>query len=171
MKKINKTGGFTLIELLVVIAIIGILSSVVLVSLNSARGKGKDTRVMSDINQIRTQLESDFTSNYDSSFDGTTGNISATNNYLIAENDLSSQGSAGIATVSTGAALNTFLTSGVADGLVVLVDNKLPSSSHVNAYALYGRLSTGSYFCVSSDGKTNPSVLPTVTASVSCPTP
>ncbi len=55
MKSSNR--GFTLIELLVVIAIIGILSSVVLASLNSARVKGRDARRISDIKQIQLALE------------------------------------------------------------------------------------------------------------------
>ena len=49
--------GFTLIELLVVIAIIGLLSSVVLTSLNSARVKARDVRRVSDLHQIQTALE------------------------------------------------------------------------------------------------------------------
>ncbi len=56
MKK-NTNRGFTLIELLVVIAIIGILSSVVLASLNSARNKGADAAVKSNLSNIRAQAE------------------------------------------------------------------------------------------------------------------
>ena len=55
MKKYSK--GFTLIELLVVIAIIGILSSVVLASLNTARNKGTDAKTKTELGQIRASAE------------------------------------------------------------------------------------------------------------------
>ncbi len=55
MKK-NKQG-FTLIELLVVIAIIGLLSTLSIVALNSARARSRDARRVSDIKQIQTALE------------------------------------------------------------------------------------------------------------------
>jgi prepilin-type N-terminal cleavage/methylation domain-containing protein len=53
----NGSRAFTLIELLVVIAIIGVLSSVVLASLNSARDKAMDAKRSSDMNQVITALE------------------------------------------------------------------------------------------------------------------
>lgn len=53
----NKNRGFTLIELLVVISIIGLLSSVVLASLNTARIKARDSKRLSDMRQIQLVLE------------------------------------------------------------------------------------------------------------------
>jgi prepilin-type N-terminal cleavage/methylation domain-containing protein len=65
--------GFTLIELLVVIAIIGILSSVVLASLNTARNKGADAAVKSNLEQARAQAELFYDANGNAYESGTSG--------------------------------------------------------------------------------------------------
>ena len=66
----KNSKGFTLIELLVVIAIIGILSSVVLASLNSARKKSRDARRVADIGQIKLALELYFDANTPTGYPG-----------------------------------------------------------------------------------------------------
>lgn len=55
MKKNKK--GFTLIELLVVVAIIGLLSTLSILALNTARARARDAKRVADVRQMQTALE------------------------------------------------------------------------------------------------------------------
>lgn len=72
----NKNQGFSLIEILVVISIIGLLASFVLIALNSARGKSRDSKRLSEAAQVHTALEL-FFSEHGGYPSGTAGQIAS----------------------------------------------------------------------------------------------
>lgn len=124
--------GFTLIELLVVIAIIGILSSVVLASLNTARGKGADAAVKSNLNNLRAAAEL----NYDSNNSAYTNLCSTT-----FDNGLKAAKSAAGVTSATNSTLATAGSAGTAT-----------CHETSSAWAVEVPLKTSGFFCVDSTG-------------------
>ncbi|MFA6278557.1 MAG: type II secretion system protein [Candidatus Paceibacterota bacterium] len=143
----NRSRGFTLIELLVVIAIIGILSAVVLASLNTARSKGNDAAVQSDLSTIQTQAEIYY---------GDNGNKYGAN-VALASGGVSGCNGAGVATtlfVDPGSIVNALVGAENANGSALVVCNVAAAGV---AYAVASQLpstltGTASYWCVDSTG-------------------
>jgi prepilin-type N-terminal cleavage/methylation domain-containing protein len=79
----SSSRGFTLIELLVVIAIIGLLASVVLASLNTARDKARNASVKSTMNQMRIAAELYYSSNANRYQTGTSNVTSCTGGMYV----------------------------------------------------------------------------------------
>lgn len=135
-KNVIEQRGFTLIELLVVIAIIGVLSSVVLASLNTARSKGNDAAVQSNLAGIKTQAQLYYSDN---------GNSYGTNVADESDCDASDNMFADPTIGNQVAAADT------ANGIGDVVCNVAAGGT---AYAVSAELvsTSGTYFCVDSTG-------------------
>lgn len=145
----GKTRGFTLIELLVVIAIIGLLSSVILASLNGARNKGADAAIKSQMKSIQSQAEIVYDNATPNSYEGVCEDDNIVTQVTSAKN---SSGATTLSFVDT--------TASVHDTTAVCHDS-------ADAYAIEIPLKTTntSSYCTDSDGKAEitTSVLPSST--------
>ncbi len=152
--------AFTLIELLVVIAIIGMLSSVVLVSLNNARQKGKDGRIQAETAQLRAQLEAVYNGTGYPDLVGGANNLAATTSTAVNFNITA----ADIISLNNGTAGKLNTTGGASTGVTVYTD---VTSGTPTKYSIYSVLTNGGYFCIGSKGQTklvNSGSIPTVVA-------
>jgi len=137
--------GFTLIELLVVIAIIGLLSSIVLASLNSARMKGSDAAIKSQVLEMRSLMELQYsdTGSYQNLNRGKWAGTSA------ACSSLGFAGTYATQALSICTSILNDVTSPSANEFYTGVSS---SHSNVDEYSIMARLSTGYYFCAGSSG-------------------
>ena len=150
--KTNKKG-FTLIELLVVIAIIGILSSIVLASLGSARTNANDAKVKSQLFSIRDAAEIYYTTNF---------NYGATTNpTAFPPNGCTS----GMFTDTQSNLANLSISANYPTG-----ENTLVCNSSGTAYAVSDKISGASnYWCVDSNGQSKPESSNLSSGVVQCP--
>jgi prepilin-type N-terminal cleavage/methylation domain-containing protein len=144
--KMNK--GFTLIELLVVVAIIGILASVVLASLNTARGKGSDAAIQANLTDMQTQAAVYYDGNGNQSY--------GTNVSCVLTNGVITNGcSAGVFSSTDSTSIFNGLKTASIDGGGAIANVYGATSSDGSAYAVEANLkgAAGYNWCVDSGGK------------------
>lgn len=149
--KLNK--GFTLIELLVVIAIIGILSSVVLASLTTARTRGQAAAVQSQLSNMRAQAELYYSTNSNS--------YSAT---AFAEDSCATTSGTlfGTASNGLGSLINGVLASEGNDA----TKTRCAASATTWAVAAQNPANTANYYCVDSTGTSKDSAQASADAAI-----
>jgi prepilin-type N-terminal cleavage/methylation domain-containing protein len=154
--KMNLKKGFTLIELLVVVAIIGILASVVLASLNTARTKGADSAIKANLSGARAQAEIFYTDN-----------TAAANTYT----------NVCAATVAGATTINSAVkaAAAVAGIAAVTIDGSVQTTTTANcfssgtAWVAQVPLKSSGYWCVDSTGKSQANANVLAASAVACP--
>lgn len=160
---IKKNKGFTLIELLVVIAIIGVLASIVLVSLNSARDKGKNAAIQKNLqNSIpAAELYSHYNTTVLTYTNVCTTDLSqakSISNFVLAAAKAYGGSSATVdSTISTAGAWNTSVCHANATGWAAAVPLKESASG------------SGAWWCVDNSGASKKITTALAANAIKCP--
>jgi prepilin-type N-terminal cleavage/methylation domain-containing protein len=166
--KMNFKKGFTLIELLVVVAIIGVLASVVLASLNTARAKGTDAAIKSNLDNTRAQasLYYDTNSGYSSAAVAATA-TGGTNLACSIANSIFDPAAPNSINGMIVAAQQAYGGASAARCTITVGTVAIPSTNWAADVPLKNPVTTGDVWCVDSTGVSKEEAVPAFTTAVS----